>query len=236
MLHMDILIFSHQTKDLEEISLLIQQCMFQQNEIKKYQINSFDHHIPFINQNRYDAAFIYINDHDNQTLDIVKSLKNKNPHCIIFFISNSYQYIYKAFQIKVFQYIIKPINIQLFQDEIQRMLLTYKKRNMKFMLHTTKGKILFRTKDIVYIETYYNRIKIVTEEETYITNIKQKDKIRKILSTLCFVKIQRSYIINMQQIKYFTKTGVLLKNKSFLPISPLRKQEIMLEYNKFQNQ
>ena len=69
----------------------------------------------------------------------------------------------------------KLMLFNIFLNEMERMLLNYKKRNFKFMLHTNSGKILFRTKDIIYVESYYNHLKIITTKNTYISNIKQKN-------------------------------------------------------------
>lgn len=231
---MNIIIFSNQEKQLQEISLLIQQYMSQYHNNNQYQIELSKDDSQFQNEPIFDVAFLCLHTHVKQTLDFARKIKKRNPNCLITFIANNYDSLYDAFCIQAFQYMLYPLDISFFNKEFQRMLLAYKKRNFKFILHTHKGKILFRTKDIIYLETYYNQIKIITTDGTYLTNIKQKHYLKQILSTLYFVRIQRSYMINMNHIMFFTETGVLLKNKVFLPTSPLRKQEIMLEYNRFQ--
>ncbi len=228
---MNILILENQNNYFQQIKSLVEDYMFSQNEIDEYKIDILkdcDY------SKTYDVAFFYLNKKYTQSLDIAKLMKKNNPNCIIFFISDCYHYIHEAFQINAFQYIFKFMDYSFFQKEMERMLLNYKKRNFKFMLHTNSGKILFRTKDIIYVESYYNHLKIITTKNTYISNIKQKNNLHKILKTSSFIKIQRSFIINMNHIMYFTHNGVLLKNKVFLPTSPLRKEQIMLEYNKFQ--
>lgn len=233
---MNVLIYENKKKGDSKITKLIQQYMSQQNEICPDDIHMFHHNLQPINKDIFDIAFLYLEQNDSSALDIAKILIANNPNCLIMFISHCYDYVCKAFEIKAFQYIFEPLDIHFFYTEIERMFLAYKKRNFKFMLHTNKGKIIFRTKDIIFIETYYNHIKIVTNHQTYLTNIKQKNNLLNILKTLSFIKIQRSYIINMNHIMFFTQDGVLLKNKVFLPTSPLRKEEIMLEYSKFQKQ
>ena len=126
-----------------------------------------------------------------------------------------------------------PFQDQFLIKELQRMLDTYLNRDFKFILHTNKGNILFKTKDIIYIETYYNQLKIITENETYITNIKQKKALTQLLNNLHFLKIQRSYLVNILKIKNFTHSGVLLKSNIFLPASSQNRQQVTKQYQQF---
>ena len=228
---MNILILENQSQYFNQVISLIQDYMSLQNEIDYYKI---DIQKNYNYSQIYDVAILYLCENCQENLDIAKVMKKSNPNCMILFIASCYQYIHQAFQINAFQYIYQPIDPLFLQNEMNRMLLEYKKRDFKFMLHTSVGKILFRIKDIIYVESYYNHLRIVTTENTYISNIKQKKNLYKILKTSSFIKIQRSFVINMNHIMYFTHNGVLLKNKAFLPTSPLRKEQIMLEYNKFQ--
>ena len=227
---MNILIYDANQKDLTHMIHLIDHYMSLQKQIKDYQMNSF-HDINFSLDIIYDVAFITI---DNEILfEKIKELLHNNPNCLIILLSDERQYISKAFSCNVFQYIIKPFQDQFLIKELQRMLDTYLNRDFKFILHTNKGNILFKTKDIIYIETYYNQLKIITENETYITNIKQKKALTQLLNNLHFLKIQRSYLVNILKIKNFTHSGVLLKSNIFLPASSQNRQQVTKQYQQF---
>lgn len=227
---MNILIYDANQEDLTHMVHIIDHYMSLQKQIIDYQIDSF-HDINFSLDKIYDVAFICI-DHENQ-FQKVKELFHNNPNCLITLLSYKRTYISQAFSCNVFQYIIKPYQDHFVIKELQRMLDTYLNRDFKFILHTNKGNILFKTKDIIYIETYYNQLKIVTENETYITNIKQKKALKQLLKNHHFLKIQRSYLVNILKIKNFTHLGVLLKNNTFLPASSQNRQQIKNQYHQF---
>lgn len=104
---------------------------------------------------------------------------------------------------------------------------------MKFLLRTSLGNVLFRCQEIIYIETYYKHIKIVTMSNTYFADIKQKESLFSLLDHLCFLKIHRSYLVNMNFIESIQQKYVELTNGDKLPSSSLRSQEIIIKYNQF---
>lgn len=191
------------------------------------------HHIDnyHINDNpiySYDIAFL-----DDQYTYIAIDLKNKNPNCIIIFIGHTYQNLHTAFRIPVFQYFILPIDSSFFQKEFTRIISAYYSRQFKFLLHCDQGTIIMKTNEIIYIETYYKNIKIKTKEHTYYSNIKNKEMLMKIVDTLNFVKVQRSFTVNISYIMQITHDSILLQTGEKIPISSLKKESLSAKYDLF---
>lgn len=231
---MNIIICDNDYFYIRQISTFIHQNMLQQNIISTYHIDTCTSNQAFlslIKDKVYDIAFIDIDSYQN--VDLAKQLTDSNANAIINFISHSHTYIDVAFSLNIFQYWKKPINLSLLKDEFLRMIATYKLRNFKFILHTTDGNILFKTKDILYVETYYRHLKIVTTNHYYFTNIKQKEMLMNILETSQFIKIQRSYLVNMNHILSIHHNSVLLDNNEFLPTSPHRRKQILERFHHF---
>lgn len=177
----------------------------------------------------YDIAYI---DGTNE-MKLFEIIQNRNPLCLIFILGHCQKSLQTAFYIKAFQYIPHHINFQLFQEEFQYALLRYKNRPIKFLFRTSLGNVLFRCQEIIYIETYYKHIKIVTMSNTYFADIKQKESLFSLLDHLCFLKIHRSYLVNVNFIESIQPKYVQLTNGEKLPSSPLRSQEIIIKYNQF---
>ena len=90
-----------------------------------------------------------------------------------------------------------------------------------------------KTNEIIYIETYYKNIKIKTKEHTYYSNIKNKEMLMKIVDTLNFVKVQRSFTVNISYIMQITHDSILLQTGEKIPISSLKKESLSAKYDLF---
>lgn len=143
------------------------------------------------------------------------------------------EHLQKAFLMKAFQYISYHMTFPLFQREFRRTMLCYQNRPMKFLLRTSQGNVLFRCREILYIETYYKHMKIVTTHQTYLADIKQKEGLFPRLNHLCFIKIHQSYLVNINHIQDIQPKYVELTNGEKLPTSSLRSEEIIIKYNQF---
>lgn len=180
--------------------------------------------------NNYDVAFIDI---DEEGMNLAKEIMISNPSCFLFFIGNNHQYLQLAFLLKAFQYLILPIHPSFLKKEINRMMIAYHQRHFKFLFHTDQGTIIFRTKDIIYVETYYHQIKIVTQEHIYYSDIKQKETLLSLFKTLSFIKVQRSYTVNMKHIIQLTHDSILLTNGEKIHTPSAKKEHIITKYNQF---
>lgn len=182
-----------------------------------------------IKNNTYDIAYI----DGTCEMKIHDTIQSHNPLCLIFILGHCQKSLQAAFYIKAFQYIPYHISFHLFQEEFRYALSRYKNRPMKFLLRTSLGNVLFRCQEIIYIETYYKNIKIVTMSNTYFADIKQKESLFSLLNHSCFLKTHRSYLVNMNFIKSIQPKYVELINGEKLPSSSLRSQEIIIKYNQF---
>ena len=224
---MQIMIYDNEGQ-FKQLNYYLQKCLSQERFI--YHIDIINHQdFSYIKEN-YDIAFMI---NDSTCLDKIKTLQKKQPQCLIYFIAEDYSYIYEAFQLHIFQYLILPIQFSLFEQEFKRCLYECRQKNYHFIFHTNKGKRFFQTKDILYVETYYNELKIVTLDDTFRTNIKQRPTLKKHLSSIHFMKIQRSFLVNLSHILSIEKDYIIMDNHQELPLSSRKKVMILDEYQKY---
>ena len=236
---MNIVVCDDQKEQLTWIKETLDEYLSLQEEIEHYDIETYTKTQDFINHlfgKMYDIAFLDIEIDENNGLELAKLIKDENPNCLIIFITSYQSYICSAFEIEAFQYMRKPIQKEFFLKELKRIIETYKKRNFKFIFQTKQGKIILKTKDILYIETYYRHLNIVTCDKVYTANIKQKNQLLQKLQSLNFIKVQRSYLVNMNNIYRITKNQIFLKNGQNIQISPLRRDQIITKYSHFLSQ
>lgn len=211
--------------------------------LKEYESEFIEHSIKTISDshellvdiklNKYDVAFLDIKIGDVNGLDVARSLLESNPNCIIVFVTNYYKFIRKAFKLKVSNFLHKPFTKKAFEETYYQILEEYQLRHSKFIFNTSKGKQEFNPFDIIYVETYYNNLKIVTTSGPHYSNIKNVKYIKAALKPFDFEQVHQSYFVNFNHILKIKGDFVILNNKEELPISANRKQEIIEAFNKF---
>lgn len=181
----------------------------------------------------YDIAFLDIELDDCNGIQLANQLQILNPHCIIIFITNYPQYVTEAFHLNTYQYLLKPLDEDTFLREYRHVLDTYSKIQSKCYFNTNEGKILFHPLDIMYIETYYHEIRIVTTNRVFLSDIKNKDHIIKSLENHDFIKIHQSFYVNLNYVSVVHRNHLILYNREHLPISIPRRNYVKKAFQQF---
>lgn len=114
------------------------------------------------------------------------------------------QYAVQGYELDISDYLLKPVSYSRFIKALDkaRQYLDYKGGNLaeKYMF-VRSDRIIYRVefKDIIYIESLENYVRIVTASECIIARTTLKDLI-KTLPDEKFVQVHKSFIINLQHI------------------------------------
>ena len=201
----------------------------------------------FLNENTVDCVFLDIEMPEMDGFQFLDSFKNRNFSVVI---TTAYdQYAIKAIKEKALDYLLKPIDsddlksciekITQFKEELsihERLEKTLE--NMIQKSHPSKkisvscdGKIIFlNPDDIVYCESDGNYCSIFLENKDKIF-ISQKLKfMEEKLLHLYFFRIHNSHLINLAQVKSYTKGKggfVTLKDGTSIEVSVRRKDDFL---------
>lgn len=181
----------------------------------------------------YDIAFLDIEILSLNGIKVGAAIQKKNPYCILIFVSGYAQYVTDAFSIKAFQYLYKPIDPERFKKEYHKAIQFYQRVKATCEFNTLEGKTIFQPRDIMYVETYYRRIKIVTSHDTFLCSIKNKHHIIETLKNHDFIQIHQSYYVNMNHIYVAHSDYVTLFNHKQLPISCAKREEVKNKFHTF---
>tara|TARA_B110001454_G_scaffold11083_1_gene10273 strand:+ start:613 stop:1323 length:711 start_codon:yes stop_codon:yes gene_type:complete len=192
--------------------------------------------IKFLNENAVDLIFLDIHMPNFSGIDFIKSLKN--PPKIILTTSDT-KYALEAFEYNfIIDYLLKPIKLPRFikavekanKKEISSNSLTNKIPNTPdiendFYINIDRRLIKIDLPSIYLIEAKGDYIKIKTENQDYTVHSTLK-KIEEKLPDSLFLKIHRSYIINLKKIVDIEDNSVLIK-KDVIPVSRSKRPELM---------
>ena len=185
----------------------------------------------FLEHDTADAIFCDINMPDLNGMDFVKSLAV--PPLIVFTTAYS-EYAVEGFRVNAVDYLLKPFGLQDFQRAANR-LCERMKGTSPVPLPATQdsdGILFLKTDyrivkvsiaDIRYVEAMSEYLKVWTEGEAkpIITLLSMK-KMEERLPDY-FMRIHRSYIVNLTKIQEVNKNRVILDSDTYLPIGDLYK-------------
>lgn len=201
--------------------------------------------INFLNNNKVDLMLLDINMPEMKGTDLLKSLSNP-PKVIL---TTAYrEYALEGYELNVVDYLLKPIAFDRFLLAINKFIETQTTQHTDITIHQNNNSenhfIYVREKNIVhkiplknieYIESNGDYITIHTTEKR--TTIRSTiASIETMLKNTNFVRIHRSFIINIEHIFSFSSHSIFMREKE-LPIGPVYKNEVFkaLDYDKFKD-
>ena len=174
-----------------------------------------------------DAIFCDINMPDLNGMDFVKSLTV--PPLIVFTTAYS-EYAVEGFKVNAVDYLLKPFGLQDFQraalrlkERLQAPPKTEEADNL--FLKTDYRMVNVRISDIRYVEGMgeYLKIWLENEQKPIVTLLSMK-KLEERLPNH-FMRIHRSYIVNLTKIREVNKNRVIMDSETYLPIGEMYKDE-----------
>ena len=179
----------------------------------------------FLERDTVDAIFCDINMPDLNGMDFVKSLAA--PPLVVFTTAYS-EYAVEGFRVNAVDYLLKPFGLQDFQRAANRL----KERLSESAAADSDNTLFLKTDyrivkvsipDIRYIEAMseYLKVWIQGEAKPIITLLSMK-KMEERLPDY-FMRIHRSYIINLTMIQEVNKNRVIMDADTYLPIGDMYK-------------
>lgn len=179
-----------------------------------------------------DAIFIDINMPDLSGLDYVKSLAV--PPIIVFTTAYS-EYAIDGYKVNAIDYLLKPFGLNDFQRAANKVKAQYDLQRQAtaaevsqvddddaLFLKTEHKVVRINIADIRYVEGMSEYLKIHLENRTkpLIVLLSMK-KLEEHLPPSLFMRIHRSYIINLKKIQEVNKSRVIMDADTYLPIGDL---------------
>lgn len=177
--------------------------------------------LTFLNENNIDIVFLDIEMPLLNGIQMLKTLKNM-PLVII---TTAYrEYALEGYELNVIDFLLKPISLERFVKAVNKCC-EILKLNKRKSIHERKFIVVKQDKifhkinfeSIEYIESMGDYAKFFTKNGIFIAHQSIK-KLTQELSTHCFIKIHKSYIVNLNAIKAIQGNTVVLVENTILPI------------------
>lgn len=185
--------------------------------------------------NNIDCIFLDIHMPTFSGFDFINTLK-KSPKIIL--ISSDKSFALDAFEYNcVLDYIAKPITKERFDLALSKLSLlqsasvsnNYPSETNELYINIDRRLVKITIPEILVIEANGDYIKIKTEQQNFIVHSTLK-KIEQKLPSTNFLKVHRSYIINIKKIIDIEDNSILI-NQDIIPVSRANRAELMQRLN-----
>jgi len=187
-----------------------------------------------LQNNSIQLIFLDINMPEISGLSLAKSIQHKSQ---VIFTTAYREYALEGFDLQAIDYLLKPISFDRFlkavqnyfdlnvSKEINRQEIVSEAKETYIFVRSDRKMVKVRFKEINYIESLSDYVKIFTDKETIITretisNIESK------LPSKEFLRTHRSYIVSINKINSFTNEFIELYKKA-IPISRSYKENVL---------
>ena len=194
--------------------------------------------IKYLNQNQVDVIFLDIHMPDFTGFDFIQTIKNP-PKVIL--ITSDKNFAIEAFEYEcIVDYLVKPITVDRFEKAVQKLksakeiVKTIEEKlpadtDTEFYINIDRRLIKIEFASVNVVEAKGDYILIKTEAKNYTVHSTLK-KIEYKLPADLFLKVHRSFIINIKKIIDIEDNSVLIA-KEVIPVSRANRPELMKRLN-----
>ena len=198
-----------------------------------------------LREEQVELIFVDINMPDKSGVDFVREMEN--PPMVIFTTAYS-EYAIEGFRLDAVDYLLKPFSFAEFERAVDKARSLVELRRLRDAKDADVGEALpaqenkandyisikadykvtlVRYTDIIYIESVgeYVRLHLVSGQK--IMSLFRLKNMESSLQSAQFMRVHRSYIINLDHVSGYTKGRVFLTNEDYVPIGDSYKEQFI---------
>ena len=190
--------------------------------------------IRFMENNGYpDMVFLDVDMPELSGLELAQFLP---PQTAIIYVTAFAAYAIQAFETNVYDFLLKPVSFAKFLKSVTKVKnilqpnftpRNEETENFFFINSGVKGKIIkVAYDDIIYVEGSKNYVIVYVVGNKYITYLTMLE-IENALPADYFMRVHRSYIINLKKIQYIEGNMVIVSDRITIPLGGIYKEPLM---------
>lgn len=183
------------------------------------------------NAETIDLIFLDVEMPEMSGLELLESFEELPP---VVLVTNNDKYAVKAFEHKVVHYLVKPIEYSKFLKAMERIFKQVEKKtdNTPEYIFIKENGLLSKVhqNDIHYCEALGDYVKVHLKSKTYVVNSTMKNIEDKLKRNKQFLRVHRSYIINLNFLENIESESAIVGGK-IIPIGNKYKSELQSKLN-----
>ena len=194
----------------------------------------------FLGGESVDLIFVDINMPDLTGTDFVRSLTVQRP--MVIFTTAYSEYAIEGFKLDALDYLLKPFSFADFERSANKALSLYElikgstaanndneaepaeSDNEHISIRADHKVSLIKVRDIIYIESAGEYVRLYLADGTRIMTLFRIKNIETTLPSEMFMRVHRSYIVNLKCVTGYARGRVFLNNNEYVPIGEIYKE------------
>lgn len=174
-----------------------------------------------------DIAFLDIDfaSNDYSGLDIARKLRSMRSDAVIIFVTNYIEYAPEGYEVQAFRYSLKSDIFEKLDNYLQLSIVKLQSSREKFKIQVNGEIIDLFIEDILYVESQLHTVTLVVQKDQHGKHLKEYTcyaaigELEKQLAPLGFLRVHKSYLVNMKYIKRYQCREIQLSNNTILRAS-----------------
>lgn len=191
----------------------------------------------------FDIIFMDIYLKDANGLKMIEQVRRKIPDTPVVFITSSREFAIDAFRVNALHYLVKPLSRTDLETALKRCFAMIQAADLHNCTETDKAKTLtvkiiknpipavIQMQDIQYIEVF-RKVSVLHTKRSEFETYASLNSIYEQLDD-SFLRVQRSFIINMDAIQALTGEYIMLDGGVQIPVSRKNRAAIKQQYQDF---
>ncbi|MCW3160941.1 LytR/AlgR family response regulator transcription factor [Chryseobacterium oryctis] len=188
--------------------------------------------LDYIQKNECDLVFLDIQMPELTGINLMRILGDKQKYILTTAYS---EYALEGYEYNIIDYLLKPISFERFYKSIlkaqERFEMSKNSENSYFYVKASGQQHRVNFEDILFVESIKDYVNIKTSEQEYIV-LDTLKSMEKQLPESSFVRIHKSFIINLNQIQNFDIKKVNLVDNKEIPIGDMYKHNFLIKIKK----
>ncbi len=206
--------------------------------------------VDWLSHHHPDLIFLDIHLSDGSCFRIFEQIEIKTP---VIFTTAYDQYTLEAFKVNSIDYLLKPVDINELSRSIRKFRELYGKKTFnaadlitliekldnkrgqykkRFIINIGRKIKIINTKDIAYFYAFEKNVFICTSSNQHIATDQSLEKLEKLVDPVCFFRINRKFIVNIDCIKNIFS---LSKSRIRVDLNPPADEDVIISYERSGN-
>lgn len=184
--------------------------------------------------NAFDVVFLDIDMPQINGFDIAESI-NGGESTLIVFVTTHDELVYSSIKFRPFRFIRKTHLESELPEALNAVNAEISKRNAerKFPFRTKNGEVFLDIGNIEYIEIYGHTLRVSVLGGETIECYGSLSALEEQLAAFDFVRVHKSYLVNLKYIYSIEKTQVILDDKTAIPLSRYKAADVKTKFKNY---
>ena len=209
---------------------ILTECRRQEVEINIEKFTSGEALLKALKENTFDVIFLDIDMPQINGFDIAEKINT-----LIVFVTSHDELVYSSIKFRPFRFIRKAYLESELPETLAAVNTEISKRNAgrKFPFRTKNGEVFLDVGDIEYIEIFGHTLLVSVSDGGSVECYGSLSTLEEQLAAFDFVRVHKSYLVNLKYIYSIEKTQIVLDDKTAIPLSRYKAADVKTKFKSY---